>query len=557
MKTQQLVKGLLVIGLGTVLLALLWAGLCAADTSSVPRAVADAVHLTPARGLPTQTGVLTLPIAAAAYESFYPLPYVQPIPFVAYSPEGLETVIYIQNPNPLPITVSLDIFAANVLFPSLSITIPSYGIHIWSQRELTLSSGIAFSGSAFVDSGPYPAAYMVRVFDNSGKTEGLMAYTPPPGLSADIIVPAVYKEYGGWCSILSIQNTEVYYPTGVDIRFIATDGTEAHEISTTLPPLTNYFFDTCKDDGIPSGFHGWVHISATNEAIAAVVINRNSLNGGAFALTGQPFQEFLTWGVLPWVVAGGSKEPLTTEYTLHHLETTGTSVTATVEYYAFKDGLLDAVDQWALAPGASITRSLADVDLPALPWHGVAVFSSTVSLAGYAANSDGHTVAGYGSSAILSDIACLPYLSQSAHKQTNILIWNADMSTRTVGVSFYDLTGNPAYHLEQEVAPYGAWSLTKEQLGVLGSYFLGSAVITSTGSIAVVAVETISGLPPKDTYEPNDLPDLAYTIQPGPEYWSYLSHEEDLDWYRIEVTQPAMLTVTSVSYTHLTLPTKA
>jgi hypothetical protein len=78
----------------------------------------------------------------------------------------------------------------------------------------------------------------------------------------------------------------------------------------------------------------------------------------------------------------------------------------------------------------------------------------------------------------------------------------------------------------------------------LGPTFEGSVHILAFAPVGVVVEETVVGLPPLDSYEPNDSPDKAYTITVGTAYNSYISHGEDPDWYRFEITSPSLLTVT-------------
>ena len=52
-----------------------------------------------------------------------------------------------------------------------------------------------------------------------------------------------------------------------------------------------------------------------------------------------------------------------------------------------------------------------------------------------------------------------------------------------------------------------------------------------------------AGAPVVDTYEPNDHWEEAYEVDAGPTYESYISHGQDLDWYKLAVGSAQLVTV--------------
>ena len=58
-----------------------------------------------------------------------------------------------------------------------------------------------------------------------------------------------------------------------------------------------------------------------------------------------------------------------------------------------------------------------------------------------------------------------------------------------------------------------------------------------------VSIQAVFGAG-QDDLEPNDLPEQAFPILAGQTFSSFLSHSRDVDFYSIDITDTAILTVT-------------
>ncbi|MEE9618375.1 MAG: hypothetical protein V3T90_15420, partial [Anaerolineae bacterium] len=480
-------------------------------------------------------------VGVAAYEGttyWQAMSSVCYFPFAQHNPGGWSTRLYFQNASWWTASVTISLYSGigsdgDPTVVVRDVVVPPNARGVYPVSDLV--TGV-FTGAAVIES-DQPLACSAEILNESDPAVDMMIYRTPEG-GSESIAPQVRKEgAGAWNSRIVVFNhggpsNDVY------IRFYDRAGMDNGSVHLVLDDHDTWVYDVLVDNTLlPLGFEGWAHITGTLP-IAVVVLNE--ADGKAVALTpweGMPSCE----AVLPWVERGDLPP---TQIALYNFSDVS-QISRTLDFHFAGDGSLDNREVHPLGARERVIRSLEDVSLPGDWWHG-SVRSTGLETAGMVAFSDwGTAAAGYSSLEGYSGYDFfVPNIVRYPDRYTAFTVWSHE-PLNLVTVEFYDLEGKQVFSYTGEITRHVGLRFDQGMMPDLGPTFEGSAHVFAHMDIAVVVEEMVVGLPPmEDSYEPNDSDADAYTIAAGVSITSFISHPDDPDWYKFEIEDPSLLTVT-------------
>ena len=169
--------------------------------------------------------------------------------------------------------------------------IPAGGSKFYSTADLGVPDG--FLGSVVVDSSQSVVCAVNTLKQGDGSSASPYRIASSSGVDASgsagtMYAPQVMKDYTGWDSYVSVQNTSDA-EISVEVTYKNRAGEDVAEATetATIPAYSNTVFDQATNDGLPSEFIGSARVSVTEPADGKMTMVVNFYNDGSDSETSQ------------------------------------------------------------------------------------------------------------------------------------------------------------------------------------------------------------------------------------------------------------------------------
>lgn len=403
-----------------------------------------------------------------------------PVVFRAF--EDWSSTFVIKNPNPAPVTGSLDLYNPDgTLQGSLPFSLPPNGTGTYPVGAV---EGVP---ARFAGAGVITASQPVAALVHEDRIEmDRMAYPAQAQTAPVLYAPLVIKDLNNWDTIIHIQNADSM-PAEVQIAYFANaTGARTWTDTATIPPGGKRTFSQFQHPRLPSGFVGSAVIRALNGAQLAAIVNEVKTEGAAVsypaAVAGVPAT------VAPFVLR--NYQGWSTGLQVQNL---GSAPTTVVVTYTRTNGPGTWTESASILPGAAaVFYQPAHPQLPD-DFLGTAFVTSSdgapLAVLVNIMNPQSTAAMNYFASDSAGLALALPYVTRRADGwSTGILVFNPNSVPAVVRVSYYDLSGNLVARDEETIPAGGTRSYFQQRHPALPDGFLGSALVQSVNNVPLVAV---------------------------------------------------------------------
>lgn len=169
--------------------------------------------------------------------------------------------------------------------------IPAGGSKLYASADLGLPDN--FLGSVVVDSSQSVVCAVNTMKQGDGSSDSPYRIASSSGAdergsAGTMYAPQVMKEYTGWNSYFSVQNTSDA-AVSVEVTYKNRAGEDVAEATetATIPAYSNAMFDQATNDGLPSEFIGSAKVSVIEPAEGKIAMVVNFYNDGSDSETSQ------------------------------------------------------------------------------------------------------------------------------------------------------------------------------------------------------------------------------------------------------------------------------
>jgi hypothetical protein len=404
------------------------------------------------------------------------------LPVVLRGFEGWSTTVLVQNPNPVAVSGSIDLYNRDgSAQASQSFALPPFGKGSYAVASFD-GMPARFAGAGVVNANQ-PVAVLVH---EDRPDMDRMAYPAQPSGGATLYAPLVIKDLNNWDTIIHVQNVDGT-PAQVEITYYsATGGSRTWSDTMTIPPLGSRAFSQFQHPQLPSGFVGSGVIRATNGSQLVAVVNEVKTEGAAVSYVPAPAGAAST--LAPFVLR--NYQGWSTGLQVQNAGTAPTTATVT---YTRLNGPGTWTESAPIGPGAAaVFYQPANQQLPD-NFLGMAYVASSdgapLLVLANVMNPQSTAAMNYLASAPGGPTLALPYVTRMSEGwNTGILVYNPNSVPATARVTYYDPAGNQVAR-EEDTIPAGATrSFYQQRLAGLPDGFAGSALVQGASGQPLVAV---------------------------------------------------------------------